>query len=63
MSAAEVIEMIKKLPPREQAEVLAFVREGKLEQPLTRNAADSDFERAAKRVLTDNHDLLRRLAQ
>jgi hypothetical protein len=63
MSAAEIIEMIEKLPPEERAEVLAFIKAGKLDQPSTKVVSDADFERAAKRVFADNKDLLRRLAQ
>jgi hypothetical protein len=63
MSAAEVIELIKKLPPQERAEVVAFVKNESLETSGVKVAPDADFERAAKRVMTENRELLRRLAQ
>ena len=63
MSAAEVIELIKKLPPKEQAEVAAFLKAGELRDAGKRGVSDADFERAAQQVFADNKDLLRRLAQ
>lgn len=65
MSAAEVIELIKKLPPEEQAEVNDYLAKTRIsrEQIGNRFASDEDFDRAAKQVFADNHDLLRRLAQ
>lgn len=63
MSAAEVIEMIQKLPPNERAEVVAFLRNGAGKTNEVKFASDEDFDRAAKTVLADNHELLRRLAQ
>jgi hypothetical protein len=63
VSAAEIIEMIKKLPPGEQAEVAAFLKATESNQSPTKVAPNAEFERAAKRVFSDNDDLLRRLAQ
>ena len=65
MSAAEVIEMIKKLPPEERAEVDNFLAETRVSLQENGNsfATDADFDRAAKSVFADNHELLRRLAQ
>lgn len=63
MSAAEIIELIKKLPPEEKAEVIAHFQKERVEKETVLHATDSDFERAAKRVFAENHDLLRRLAQ
>ncbi len=65
MSAAEIIEMIKKLPPEERAEVDHFLAETRvsMQENGNRFATDADFERAAKLVFADNHELLRRLAQ
>ena len=65
MSAAEVIEMIKKLPPKERAEVDSFLAETRasIQETSDRFATDADFDRAAKQVFADNHELLRRLAQ
>jgi hypothetical protein len=63
MSAAEIIEMIKKLPPEEKAEVIAFARSGDAGPAAIRYASDAEFDRAAKSVVAENHELLRRLAQ
>jgi hypothetical protein len=63
MSAAEIIEMIKKLPPEGQAEVRAFVQTTASEQNAVKIASDMEFERAANRVFSENKELLRRLAQ
>jgi hypothetical protein len=65
MSAAEVIELIKKLPPQERAEVDNFLAETRAstQESGTRFATDADFDRVAKQVFADNHELLRRLAQ
>lgn len=64
MSAADIIELIKKLPPNEQAEVAVFVRSTTFETaPQPKVATDADFERAAQRVFKENEELLRRLAQ
>ncbi len=63
MSAAEIIELIKKLPPEEKAEVLAFAKNGDSETTAIKYASDEEFDRAAKRVFAENHELLRRLAQ
>ncbi|TAG33786.1 MAG: hypothetical protein EAZ36_00175 [Verrucomicrobia bacterium] len=65
MSAAGVIELIKKLPPAEQGVVCDYVRttpEIATETPIA-YAADQEFEAVTDRVFTDNQDLLRRLAQ
>ena len=66
MSAAEVIEIIKKLPPDELAEVEEFVR-SKVTSPDAEKkvhfATAADFDRAKKRVFAENKELLRRLAQ
>jgi hypothetical protein len=48
MSATEVIELIKKLPPDEQAEVEAFLRNGDGKAKEIKFASDEDFDRAAK---------------
>ena len=65
MSAAEIIELIKKLPPEERAEVIAYARNGTFEQGerTIRHATDEEFDRAKKKVFTENRELLRRLAQ
>lgn len=65
MSAAEIIELIKQLPPEEKAEVTEFLRNGVADSKASeiKFATDADFDRAAKRVFAENHELLRRLAQ
>jgi hypothetical protein len=63
MSAAEVIELIKQLPPQEKAAVNAFLQNGTGSASETELARDADFDRSAKKIFADNHELLRRLAQ
>lgn len=78
MSAAEIIAMIKKLPPEEKAEVMAFLRnepEGVTESgsdyTTTDRAADRKFrtipeveaERIAEDVFERHSELFRKLAQ
>ncbi len=65
MSAADIIELIKKLPPEEVTELREFMQriEGPASEPKIKYASDEEFDRAAKTVLADNQELLRRLAQ
>lgn len=67
MSAAEVIEEIKLLPPEEQRKVLSFLQDSlglhAAEQAPVRYAVDADFEQVADQVFRENDDLFRRLAQ
>ena len=68
MSAAEVIEMIEKLPPTEQQAVRAY-----LEQQEKEAAADepraiwympiADADRISEQVFDQHKELFRRLAQ
>jgi hypothetical protein len=58
MSATEVIEEIKQLPPVEQRKVAAYVRE--LEAP---DEVSDNFKRIADEVFTTNAELFRKLAQ
>jgi hypothetical protein len=65
MSAAEVIELIKKLPPAEQAEVREFVANQSVLIEVT-SAPASDTERAlaiGRSYITRHPDLFRKLAQ
>jgi hypothetical protein len=67
MSSAEIIEMIKKLPPKEKAEVIAFARNqqavsGTGEEEI-RHIPDETFAKIAPKVFEKHKDLLRRLAQ
>ena len=71
MSAAEIIEQIKKLTREERREVEAFLRQD--ESSALREDASSPpeikyvprdkFEAAKKRVFEENRDLLARLAK
>lgn len=63
MSAAEVIEMIKKLPPEERAQVRAFVNEGDVVSGAVQYIKKEEFEKIAPKLFADNRELLRRLAQ
>lgn len=65
MSAAEIIELIKKLPPEEVTELREFFQRGQLptSEPKIEYASDEEFDQAVKTVLADNQELLRRLAQ
>ena len=66
MSAAEVIEMIKRLPPEERAEVIAFTLGESAATPLVdapEYLPQAEAERVAERVFAENHELFRRLAQ
>jgi hypothetical protein len=63
MSAAEVIELIKKLPPEERAQVRAFVNEGDGGSDAVKYIKKEEFEKLAPQIFADNRELLRRLAQ
>jgi hypothetical protein len=67
MSAAEIIELIKKLPPEERAEVVAFARNEPATAPAQertiRYVSDEKFAEVEPRVFEKHADLLRRLAQ
>ena len=67
MSAAEVIEMIKRLPPRDRMEVEAFVKSGPSvgseETPASNYLPQEEAERIAAKIFKENHELFRRLAQ
>ncbi len=67
MSAAEIIELIKKLPPEAKAEVVAFAKAEVIPTAVPekkiRLVSDEAFEAAAPQVFEKHRDLLRRLAQ
>lgn len=67
MSAAEIIELIKKLSPEERAEVVAFARNEPAAAPTLERkikyVSDEKFAEVAPRVFAQHADLLRRLAQ
>ena len=64
MSATEVIEQIKSLPPDEQAKVAEFLRNHAASRAKTPecNVAE-EFKKAADQVFTKNAELFRKLAQ
>jgi hypothetical protein len=67
MSAAEIIELIKKLPPEERAEVMAWAKseaaESRVEEPKVNYLPQAEAERRAEKIFRENHELFRRLAQ
>ena len=72
MTAAEIIKLIKKLPPEEKAEVIAFLMNkeeeaGRVEEAAIKGGirfvADEEFEQLAPKIFAENRELLRRLAQ
>ena len=66
MSAAEVIEQIKTLPPAELEIVRDFLLNGGVDSAGSRDvkyASDDQFNQAAARVFEKHDELLRKLAQ
>ena len=66
MSAAEIIEMIKKLPPEERAEVNEFVKAEEVApeaERTVRSMSDEKFAEVVPKVFEKHRELLRRLAQ
>lgn len=65
MSAAEVIELIKKLPPEEREAVFAFAAEARAngDERKVRYLSLSDAEKTAEKIFAENESLFRRLAQ
>jgi hypothetical protein len=66
MSAAEIIEQIKALPPEEQREVSRFVRNLPLEgafAPAFRYATDEQARAAGDAVVAEYPETFRRLAE
>ena len=67
MSAAEIIEQIKTLPPKERETVVEFFEKAKAESASetreVRYADDAVFRAAADRVFETHAELFRRLAQ
>ena len=61
MSAAEIIEQIKALPPAEKAEVVDFVRH--LEDGASRKLDSETRQAAAERIFNRYDDLFKKLAQ
>ena len=66
MSASEVIEMIKKLPPNDRREVVEFLVESQKSdegERQVRTASSEAFESAVGEVFNKYDNLLRKLAQ
>lgn len=65
MSASEVIELIKKLPPEERKLVLAFAEETRNAERRNEGAVSPSpaFTERAERIFAQNSELFRRLAQ
>lgn len=62
MTAYEVIDQIKALPPDERAKVVGFIHEMELE--LTGRALDTGaFEQSARQVFDRHSELMRKLSQ
>jgi hypothetical protein len=63
MTAREVIDQIKTLPPPERAKVVDFVHGLEAERAPVRQAEDRAFTEAAKWVFGEHADLMRKLSQ
>jgi hypothetical protein len=63
MSAVEVIEEFKKLPPDEQAKVTAFVQQQAAAQPKANYADSASFQEAKAWAFKEHDELLRKLSQ
>ena len=66
MSATEIIEMIKQLPPNERAAVTEFVKAEEAApggERKIRYISDEKFAEVMPKVFEKHHELLRRLAQ
>jgi len=66
VSAAELIEQIKTLPPAEVEIIRNFLLNGEVDSADSRNvkyAPDEQFSQAAARVFEKHDELLRKLAQ
>jgi hypothetical protein len=67
MSAAEVIELIRKLPPEEKAEVIAFAKSAEIEvrspERKTRYISKEKFAEIRPEVFAKHDELFRRLAK
>ena len=63
MTAVDVIDQIKALTPPERAKVLDFVHGLEAAEPQVRFASDEKFNEAAKWVLAEHAELMRKLGQ
>jgi hypothetical protein len=65
MTAAEIIDEIKSLPPNDQREVFIFVAQfvrAELGLPPLRFMPDKEFRAIAKKIFDENGELVRKLA-
>jgi hypothetical protein len=60
MTALEVIQQIKALPPEERAKVIEFVHAATTGET---KEIDADFSEAAKWVFQEHRELMRKLSQ
>jgi len=63
MTAYELIDQIKALPPPERAKVVDFVHELEAGRAPVRQADDRAFTEVAKWVFDEHADLMRKLSQ
>ena len=63
MTAVEVIDEIKALPPQEKAKVIDFVQRLESSQPRMRTIDPKTFEEAARSVFDQHAELMRKLSQ
>lgn len=64
VSAQEIIEQIKALPPKDKAEVLEFTRSLQDSGPDAVRYVDKEsLKKAAKKVFDEHEELFRKLAQ
>jgi hypothetical protein len=63
MSAAEIIEQIRKLPAAEQEQVRAFLESQRKAEAPASYVGDAEFDKSADKILREHAELFRRLAQ
>ena len=63
VTAADVIDQIKALPPPERAKVLDFVQTLEAGRAPIKQADDRAFDEAARWVFDEHADLMRKLSQ
>lgn len=63
MSATEIIEQIKQLPPDQQQQVYAFVKSRAFDPEAGKYIPREEFDRIADEVLRDYDNLFRKLAE
>jgi hypothetical protein len=63
MTAVEVIDQIKALPPQEKAKVIDFVQALESDTPRFRTLDPEAFEQAARSVFKRHAELMHKLSQ